>query len=160
MFIVFLTSKLLPWVVVVQLLRHVNSLQPHELQRIRFPCPSTSHRVCLNSYPLIRWCHPTISSSVIPFSSCLQSFPASGYFPVSQCFTSGGQRIGASASASVLPVSTQGWFPLGFTALVSLLSKGPQESQGCIGSFICFTVLLRNVFCVITFPSWETSKVR
>ena len=72
----------------------------------------------------------------------------------------GSQSIGASASASVLPVSTQGWFPLGFTALVSLLPRGPQESQGCIGSFICFTVLLRNVFCVITFPSWETSKVR
>ena len=74
--------------------------------------------------PLSQWCHPTISSSVIPFSSCLQSFPASGSFPVSQFFESGGHSIEASASASVLPVNIQGWFPLGLTGLISLLSKG------------------------------------
>ena len=82
-----------------------------------------SPKVCSNSCPLSRWCHPTISSSVIPFPSCLQSFPASGSFPVSQLFTSGVQSIGASASASVLPMNIQGWFPLGWTGLISLLSK-------------------------------------
>ena len=82
-----------------------------------------SPRVCSNSCPLSRWCHPTISSSVIPFPSCLRSFPASGSFPVSQLFTSSVQSIGASASASVLPMNIQGWFPLGWTGLISLLSK-------------------------------------
>ena len=96
-------------------------LQPHGLQHTRLPCP-VSPRVCPDSWPLIRWCHPTISSSLVPFSSCLQSFPASGSFPMSQFFTSGGQSFGASAS--VLPVNIQGWFPLGLTGLISLLSKG------------------------------------
>ena len=86
------------------------TLRPHGLQHIRLPCPSASPRVCSKSCPLSRWSHPTISSSVIPFSSCLQSFPASGSFPMSQFFASGGQSIGASASASVLPMSIQGWF--------------------------------------------------
>ena len=90
----------------------------------RLPCPSPSPRVCSNSCPLSQWCHPTISSSVTPFSSCLQSFPASGSFPVIWLFASGGYSIGASASASVLPVSIQGWFPLGLTGLISLQSKG------------------------------------
>ena len=90
----------------------------------RLPCPSLSLRVCSNSYPLSQWCHPTISSSIIPFSSCPQSFPASGSFTVSWLFASGGQRIGVSASGSVLPVNLQGWFPLELTALISLLSKG------------------------------------
>ena len=80
--------------------------------------------VCSNSCPLSQWCHPTISSSAAPFSFCLQSFPASGYFPVNQLFTSGGQSIGASASESALPMNIQGWFPLGLTGLISLLSKG------------------------------------
>ena len=84
--------------------------------------PSGSPGVCSNSCPLSQWCHPTISSSVVPFSSCPQSFPASGSFPVSQTFASGGQSIGASAS--VLPMNSQGWFPLGLTGLISLLSKG------------------------------------
>ena len=88
------------------------------------PCPSLSPRVCSNSCPLNWWCHPTISSSVTPFSSCLQSFPASGSFPVSRLFTSGGQSIGASASASVLPMNIQHWFLLGLTGLISFLSKG------------------------------------
>ena len=90
----------------------------------RLPFPSLFPRVCSNSSPLSWWCHPTNSSSVIPFSSCLQSFPASGSFLMSWLFASGGQSIGTSASASVLPMNVQGWFPLGLTGLISLLSKG------------------------------------
>ena len=101
-----------------------DTLRPHGLQHAPLPYPSLSPRVCSNSCALIQWCHPTISSSVIPFSSCLQHFLAPGSFPMSQFFTSGSQSIGASASASVLPVSIQGWFPLGLTALISLQSKG------------------------------------
>ena len=101
-----------------------DSLQPHALQHARPPCPSLSSRVCSNSCPLNRWCHPTNSSSVIPFSSCPQSFPASGSFQMSQLFPSGGQSIGVSASASVLPMNIQGWFLLGLTGLISLQSKG------------------------------------
>ena len=100
-----------------------NSLWPHGLQHPRLPCPSLSSRACLKSCSLSQWYHPTISSSVIPFSSCLQSFPASGSFPISQFFTSGGQCIGASASASVLPMNIQDWFPFGLTGLISLQSK-------------------------------------
>ena len=102
-----------------------NSLQPHGLQHARLPCPSLSLRVCSNSCPLSRWCHPTISSSIIPFSSCLQSFSASGSFPVSWFFASASQSIGTSASATVLPMNIQGWlFPLGLTGLISLQFKG------------------------------------
>ena len=99
-----------------------NSLQPHGLQHTRFLYPSLSPWDCSNSCPLSWLCHPTISSSVIPLSSCLQSFPASGSFPMSQLFASGGQSTGASAS--VLPMSIQGWFPLGLTGLISLQSRG------------------------------------
>ena len=88
------------------------------------PCPSLSSGVCSNACPLSQWCHPTFSSSIIPFSSCLQSFPAYGSFPKSQLFTSGGQSIGASASASVLPMNIQGWSPLRWTSLISVQSKG------------------------------------
>ena len=101
-----------------------DSLRPHGLQHTRFPCSSPTLRACSNSCPLSGWCHPTISSSVIPFSSCLQYFSASGSFPMSQFFTSGGQSIGVSASASVLPKNIQGWFPLGWTGWISLQSKG------------------------------------
>ena len=101
-----------------------DSLQPHEPQHTRPPCPSPTPRVYLNLCPLSQWCHPTISSSVIPFSSCPQSFPASGSFPMSHLFTSGGQSTGVSASASVLPMNIQNWFPLGLTGLISLQSKG------------------------------------
>ena len=102
-----------------------NSLQPHGLQHTWLPCPSPSSAVCSNSCPLSQWCHPTISSSVIPFSSCLQFFPASGSFlPVSQLFSSGVQSIGVSASVRVLPMNIQDWFPLGLTGLISLQSKG------------------------------------
>ena len=100
-----------------------DSLWSHGLQHSRPSCPSPTPRVYSNSCPLCQWCHPTISSSVIPFSSCLQSSPASGSFRVNQLFTSGGQSIGVSASASVLPMNIQDWFPLGFTGLISLQSK-------------------------------------
>ena len=100
-----------------------NSLWPHGLQHTRLPWPSPSPGVCSNSCSLSQWCHPTISSSVIPFSSCPQSFPASGSFPMSQFFASGGQSIRASASASALPMNIQGWFPLALIGLISLLSK-------------------------------------
>ena len=99
-----------------------DSLWPHESQHARPPCPSPTPRVYWNSCPLSRWCHPTISSSLIPFS-CLQSLPASGSFPVSQLFTSGGQSIWVSASASVFPMNIQDWFPLGWTGWISLQSK-------------------------------------
>ena len=101
-----------------------DSLRPHGLQHTRLPCPSPTPRPCTNSCPLSWWCHPTISSSVIPFSSYLQSFPASGSFPVSQLFASGGQTIGVSASASVLPMNIQDWFPLGWNGWIYLQSKG------------------------------------
>ena len=101
-----------------------DSLRPLEPQCARPPCPSPTPRVYPNPCPLSRWCHPTISSYVVPFSSRHQSFPASGSFQMSQFFTSGGQSIGASASTSVLPMNTQGWFPLGWTGWISLLSKG------------------------------------
>ena len=102
------------------------SLRPHELQHARVPCPSPSPGACSNSCSLSPWCHPTTSSSVTPFS-CPQSFPPSGSFPMNWFLTPGGQSIGASASASVLPMNIQGWFPLGLTGLISLQSKGPSR---------------------------------
>ena len=101
-----------------------DSLWPIGLQHTRLPCPSLSPRVCLGSCPLSQWCHPTNSFSVTPFSSHLQSFPASGSFPVSLLFASDGQSIGVSASASVLPRNIQDWFPLGWTGWISWQSKG------------------------------------
>ena len=101
-----------------------DSFRPHGLQHARLPCPFPTPRACSNSYLLIWWCHPNITSSAFPFSSCLQSFPASGSFQMSQFFTSDGQSIGVSASASVLPKNIQGWFPVGWTGLISLQSKG------------------------------------
>ena len=101
-----------------------DSLRPHESQHARPPCPSPTPRAYTNSCPLSQWCHPTISSSVVPFSSCPQSFPASGSFQMSQLFASGGQSIGVSASTSVLPMNSQDWSPLGWTGWISLQSKG------------------------------------
>ena len=101
-----------------------NSLRPHEPQHARPPCPSPTPRVHPNPCPLSWWCHPTISSSVVPFTSCSESFPASGSFPMSQLFTSFDQSIGVSASASFLPMNTQDWSPLGWTGWISLESKG------------------------------------
>ena len=105
-----------------------DSLQPHKLQLARPPCPSPTPGVHPNPCPSSgQWCHPTISSSVIPFSFCPQSFPASGSFQMSQLFASGGQSICVSASTSVLPMSTQNWSPLGWTGWISLQSKGPSR---------------------------------
>ena len=100
------------------------TLRPHGLQHARLPCPPPTPGVYSNSCPLIQWCHPTISFSVIPFSSCLQSFPESGSFQMSQFFPSGDQSIGVSASTSVPPMNTQDWSPLGWTGWISLQSMG------------------------------------
>ena len=110
-------------VTVAQSLSRVLTLRHHGLQHTIHPYPSTSPRACSNSYLLSQWCHPTISSSVIPFSSCLQSFSESGSFPMSRLFASSGQSTGVSASASVLPMGIQGWFHPRLTGLISLLSK-------------------------------------
>ena len=101
-----------------------NSLQPHGQQHVKLSCPSPTPGVYSNSCPSSWRCHPTISSSVVPFSSCLQSFPPSGSFSMSQSFATGGQTIGVSASASVLPTNIQDWFALGLTDLITLQSKG------------------------------------
>ena len=107
-----------------------SSLQPHGLQHHRPPCPLPAPRVYSNSCPLSRWCHPTISSSFVPFSSCPQSFPASGvFFQMNRFFASGGQSIGVSASASIPPMDTQDWSPLGWTGGISLQSRDSQESS-------------------------------
>ena len=111
----------------VQSLSHVRLFETPWIAARQAPRPSTTPGVHSNSCPSSRWCHPTISSSVVPFSSCPQSLPASGSFPMGQLFTSGGQSIGVSASASVLPMSTQDWSPLGWTGWISLQSKGPSR---------------------------------
>ena len=121
-----------------------NSLWPRGLQHARPPCPSLNPGVYSNSCPLSRWSHPPISSSVIPFSSHLQSFPASGSFPVSQFFASGGQSIGVSASTSVLPMNIQDWFPLGWTGLISL--KDQRESKRLSRVFSNTTVQKHQFF--------------
>ena len=142
-----------------------NSLRPHEPQHTRPPCPSPSPGVHSNPCPLCRWCHPTISSSVIPFSSCPQSLPASGSFQMSQLFASGGQNIKVSASTSVLPMNTQDWSPLGWTGWISLQSKGlsrvfsnttVQKHQFCCSAF--FIVQLSHPYITtgktIALTSW------
>ena len=120
----FLTSSH----VVVQLLSHIWLFATPGLQHIRLPCLSLSPKVCSNSCPLSQWYNANISSSVTPVSSCLQSFPASGSFPMSQLFASGGQNIGASTSASIFPMNIQGWFPLGVTGLICCCPWDSQES--------------------------------
>ena len=125
-----------------------DSLLPHGLQHARLPCPSLTPRVYSNLCPSSQWCNPTMSSSVIPFSSCLQSFPASGSFPMSQFFTSDGQNIGASASSSVLLMNTQNWFPLGLTGWISLQSKGLSRV------FSSFNHLIRTDSNVFFFNGW------
>ena len=101
-----------------------DSLRPRGPQHTRTPCPSPTRGIYSNSCPLSQWCHPAISSSIVPFSSCLQSFPTSGSFQMIQFFPSGSQSIGVSASASVLPMNIQDWLPLGWTGWISLQSKG------------------------------------
>ena len=113
----------------VQSLSRVRLFWPHGWQQARLPCSSSTAGAYSNSHPSSRWCHPTISSSVVPFSSCLQSFAASGAFPISWFFESGGQSTGVSASASVLPMDIQDWFSLGWTDLISL-SGLPFPSPG------------------------------
>ena len=108
----------------VQLLSWIRVFATPLLQYTRLPCPSLSPSICSNSCPLCQWCHPNISSSVMPFSSCLQSFPASGSFPMSQLFAWGGQIIAVSASSSILPMNIQASFPLQLIGLISLLSRG------------------------------------
>ena len=122
-----------------------SSLRPYGQQRARLACPSLSPGACPNSCPSSRWCHPTISSSVIPFFSCPRSFPASGSFPMSRLFTSGGQSIGALAS--VLPMNIQGWFPLGLTGLISVQSKG-------LSIVISSTTVPKYQFFVIHIQTW------
>ena len=121
-----------------------NSLQPRELQHATLPCLSPRPGACSNSCPLSWWCHPTISSSVVPFSSRLQSFPATGIFPKCQFFASGGQSIGASASASVFPMNIQDWFPLGLTDLIFLQSKG-------LSRVFCNTIVQKHQFFSFSF---------
>ena len=125
------------------------TLRPPGFQHARIPHPSPTPRACSNSCPSSWWCHPTISSSVIPFS-CLQFFPASGTFPVS---SSGGQSIGASASASVSPVNIQSWFPLGWTGLISLLSKG-------LSRVFSSTTVWKHPFFGVQPSLWSTSYIR
>ena len=122
--LLFLTEYVWPTAQFSSVTQSCLTLRTHGLQHTRPPCPSPTPGVYSNSYPLSRWCHPTISSSVIPFSSLLQSFPASGSFQMHQFFALGGQRIGVSASISVLSVNIQDWFPLGWTGWISLQSKG------------------------------------
>ena len=126
-----------------------NSLRPHGLQHASRP---QTPGACSNSCPLNPWYHPTISSSVVPFSSCLWSFPASGSFPMSQLFTSGGQSIGASASASVLPVNIQNWFPLGWTGWISLQSKG-------LSGVISNTTVQKHQFFGAQSSLWSNSHI-
>ena len=130
-----------------------DSLHPHGLQHIRLPCPSPSPRACSNSCPSSKWCHPTISSSVVPFSSCLQSFPASGSFLMSWFFASGGQSITASACwRSVPPMSVQVWFPLGLTGLISLQSKG-------LSRVFSNTTVQKHQFFSIQPSLWSNSHI-
>ena len=122
-----------------------DSLWPHGLQHTRPPCPSTTPKVYSNSCPLSGWCHPAISSSVVPFSSCLQSFPESGSFQMSPPLASGGKSIGVSASTSVLEINTQDWSPLGWTGWISLQSKGLSSI------FSNTTVQKHQLFCAQLF---------
>ena len=128
-----------------------NSLWPHELQHAWLPCPSPSPGTCSNSWPLSPWCHPTISSSVIPFS-CPQSLPASGSFPMSQFFPSGGQSIGVSAFAWILPVNIQDWFPLGWTGWISSQSKG-------LSRVFCNTTVQKHQFFGAQLSLWSNSHI-
>ena len=128
-----------------------SSLWLHGLQHARPPCPSPIPGVYSNSCPLSRWCHPTISSSVVPFFSCLQSLPASGSFQMSQLFTSGGQSIGVSASVSVLPKNIQDWFPLGWTGWISVKSKRLSRV------FSSTTVQKHELFSIMTLRLNKTS---
>ena len=133
-----------------------NSLQPHGRQHTRVPCPSPTPRAYSNSCPLSWWCHPTISSSVIPFSSHLQSFPASGAFPMSQFFASGGQSTGVLASASVFPMNIQDWFPLALTGYISFQSKGLSR---VFSNTIKASILWRSAFFIVQHDHWKNHSL-
>ena len=135
-----------------------HSLHPHGLQHSRLPCPSLSPGVCLNLYPLIQWCHPTISSSIALFSSCSQYFLASGSFSLSWLFVSGGQSLGGSASTSVLPMNIQDWFPLGWTRWISLSPRDSQVSSPTHGSKT--SILQHSAFFIVqlSHPYMTTRK--
>ena len=141
----------------VQLLCRVRLYATHGLQYSRLPCPSPTPGACSNSCPLSWWCHPTILSSVVPFSSAFNLFQHPGSFPISQFFRSGGQSIGVSASASVHPMNIQDWFPLGWLGWISLLSKGPLKSllhhhsskASIIWCSVFFTVQLSHPYTTI-----------
>ena len=137
-----------------------DSLQPRGLQHTRLPCPSPTPGTCSNSCPLIRWCHPTISPSVVPFS-CLQSFPASESFPMSHFFASGSQRIGASTLTTVLPMNIQDCFPLEMTGLISLQSKGLPRvfSNTTVQKHQFFGTRLTNYKCFVISWLHSPSKV-
>ena len=127
-------------------------LWPHGLQHTKLPCPSLSSRVCSNSCRLSQWCHPTISSSIVPFSPCLLYFPASSSFPMCWLFASDGQSIGSSTSATVLPMNIQGWFPLGLTGWISLWSRGLSRI------FSNTTVWKHQFFGAQPLPGWNVSS--
>ena len=129
-----------------------DSLWPHEAQQARPPCPSPTPRVYSNSCPLSRWCHPAVSSSVLPFSACLQSFPPSGSFTMNQFFTWGGQSIGVSASASVLPMTILDWFPLRLTDFIFLQSKG-------LSRVFSNTTVQKHQFFSIQVSLWSISHI-
>ena len=151
---IFRTNFLWSMSALSQLSRSVvsSSLPSHGPQHARLPCPSLTPGICSNSYPLSQWCHPTISSSVVPFSSCLQSFSESGSFPMSRFFASGGQSTGVSASVSVLPMNIQGWFPPGLTGLISLLSKS-------LSRVFSSTTVQKHQFFGAQFSSWSNSHI-
>ena len=129
-----------------------DSLRPNGLQHARSHCPSLTPGACSNSCPSSQWCHPIISSSVVPFSSCLQSFPAWGSFQMSQFFASGGQSIGVSSSTSVLPMNTQDWYPLGWTGLISLLSTE-------LSRVFCNTTLQNPQFFIAQLSLYSNSHI-
>ena len=136
----------------VQLLSRVQLFATPWIAPCQASLPITNSRIHSDSRPSSRWCHPAISSSVVPFSSRLQSFPASGYFPMSQFFASGGQSIGVSASASVLPMNTQDWFPLGWTGCISLLSKG-------LSRVFSNTTVQKQQFFIAQLSLWSNSHI-
>ena len=131
-----------------------DSLRPHESQHARPPCPSPTPGACSNSCPSNWWCHPTISSSVVPFSSRLQSFPTSGSFPMNPFFASGSQRIGVSASTSVLPMNIQDWFPLGWTGWISL-----QEESKELSRVFSNTIVQKHQFFGAQLSLWSNSHI-
>ena len=145
-----LDEQLDTWTCCCSVTQSCLTLWPHGMQHARLSCPLPSPEACSNSCPLRQWCHPTILSSVTSFSSCLQSFPASESFAMSQFFTSDGQSIGASALASVLPMNIQDWFPLGLTGLISLQSKG-------LSRVFSSTTVQKHQFFSTQFSLWSNS---